>query len=125
MNDLQLWPENYPKEYDPKILEAGDLIQYYSFNTEGVIYEVVDFNVPMRDDEFGLNIRETCRPREIISVIDPGVFSFHETASRFHKVFALKIKNKDKILKSNLCKVIAAKFFMEKELNELLIEMDI
>lgn len=127
MNDLQIGPKSYPKEYDPYTLKRGDILQYLSGGNPGVLYEFVE----PRDHHdgpnyFSMDIQEYCNPRSFNLDIDSdSPFSYGEDYRILPKKFSIKLRFEDKVLKSNMCKVLAARFLIADELNNMLIELDI
>lgn len=131
MNDLQVWPRSNEIEYDPYDIGPGDFLEYFSrLSDSKVIYEVVEVldsyrGNPINTGYFSCYLKEICRPEKYSENPSQYVFAFGDYYKELEERFVLRLRHKDRILKTNMCKVLAARVFANEELNLLLLELEI
>jgi hypothetical protein len=105
-------------------LSVGDILMYHSGGySEGyAYYEILEIH-PGRDQD--LILKEVCRDKVFYLPERHNERSFGYDFEGATRTFKQIRKGPDRIIKQLLCRVVAAKLFMENELNEMLFELDI
>lgn len=105
-------------------LTVGDMLVYISssFGEGSSYYELLEIH-PGRSED--LVLKEVCRDQVFLLPESHGERSFGYGFGEATRTFRQVCKGSDRVIKQLLCRVIEAKFFMENELNEMLLELDI
>lgn len=105
-------------------LSIGDILMYHSISFgEGMSYYEVLEILPGRNED--LILKEVCRDKIFCLPESHGERSFGYDFSEAIRTFKRVCEGSDRVVKQLLCQVVEAKFFMENELNEMLLELEV